>query len=102
MRVALYGRVSTQRQAQTQSLEQQLERLQLYATQQGWSVPREHVFRDDGYSGAVLKRVLSQSSDRDVLNYHSWLSMQPRHRIALQAFAALLLCSSVAPCEWHA
>jgi site-specific DNA recombinase len=39
MRVALYGRVSTQRQAQTQSLEQQLERLQLYATQQGWSVP---------------------------------------------------------------
>jgi site-specific DNA recombinase len=56
MRVALYVRVSTQRQAQTQSLEQQLERLQLYAPQQGWSVPSEHVFRDEGYSGAALKR----------------------------------------------
>lgn len=32
MRVALYVRVSTQRQAQTQSLDQQLERLQRYAT----------------------------------------------------------------------
>jgi site-specific DNA recombinase len=42
MRVALYVRVSPQRQAQTQSLEQQLERLHTYAVQQGWSVPSEH------------------------------------------------------------
>ena len=56
MRVAIYVRVSTQRQAQTQTSEQQLERLQAHAQQQNWIVPRENIFRDDGYSGASLKR----------------------------------------------
>ena len=56
MRVAIYVRVSTQRQAQAQTIDQQLERLQTYVQQQGWALPREHIFRDDGYSGATLKR----------------------------------------------
>ena len=56
MRVALYARVSTQRQAQAQTVEQQLERLKNYAQQQSWPIPVERVFRDDGYSGASLKR----------------------------------------------
>src|SRR3954447_14927868 len=56
MRVGIYVRVSTQRQAQAQNIEQQLERLQAHARQQGWAVPLENVFRDDGYSGATLKR----------------------------------------------
>jgi site-specific DNA recombinase len=56
MRVALYARVSTQRQAQAQTVDQQLERLKRYADEQGWPVPIENVFRDDGYSGASLKR----------------------------------------------
>lgn len=56
MRIALYARVSTLRQAQSQNNEQQLERLQAYAQDQGWSVSSEDLFRDDGYSGATLKR----------------------------------------------
>jgi len=56
MRVALYVRVSTQRQVQTQTIDQQLERLRSYCTAQGWSVPDDHLFRDDGYSGARLSR----------------------------------------------
>jgi site-specific DNA recombinase len=56
MRVALYARVSTQRKAQAQTVEQQLERLKSYARQQNWSIPVEQIFRDDGYSGASLKR----------------------------------------------
>jgi site-specific DNA recombinase len=56
MRVGIYVRVSTQRQAQTQTIEQQLERLQNHAQQQGWTVESTHLFRDDGYSGAKLKR----------------------------------------------
>lgn len=36
MRVAIYARVSTQRQAQAQTIEQQVERLQAYVQQQGW------------------------------------------------------------------
>ena len=56
MRVALYARVSTQRQAQAQTVEQQIERLKGHARQQGWDVSLDHVFRDDGYSGASLRR----------------------------------------------
>ncbi len=56
MRVALYARVSTQRQAQAQTVEQQVERLMGHACQQGWGVSLDHVFRDDGYSGASLRR----------------------------------------------
>ena len=56
MRVALYVRVSTQRQAQAQTIEQQLERLQSYATAQGWDITSENLFRDEGPSGATLRR----------------------------------------------
>jgi site-specific DNA recombinase len=56
MQVAAYARVSTQRQVQAQTTEQQLERLRDYATAQGWILAPEHVFRDDGHSGANLRR----------------------------------------------
>ena len=56
MRVALYVRVSTQRQAQAQTVEQQVERLAGHARQQGWDVPPDQIVRDDGYSGASLRR----------------------------------------------
>ncbi len=56
MRVALYARVSTQRQAQAQTVEQQLDRLKNHANQQSWLLSSELIFRDDGYSGASLKR----------------------------------------------
>jgi site-specific DNA recombinase len=56
MRTAIYVRVSTQRQAQAQTIEQQLSRLRLYISEQGWSLEPEHVFVDDGYSGAKLNR----------------------------------------------
>jgi site-specific DNA recombinase len=46
MRVALYARVSTQRQAQAQTVEQQLERLKSYLRQQNWSIPVEQIFPD--------------------------------------------------------
>jgi site-specific DNA recombinase len=56
MRVAFYARVSTQRQAQAQTVEQQLDRLKGHASEQNCLVPVEHIFRDDGHSGASLKR----------------------------------------------
>ena len=56
MQVAVYARVSTQRQAQMQSTEQQIERLLAHAEGQGWSLAADRVFRDDGYSGATLRR----------------------------------------------
>jgi site-specific DNA recombinase len=56
MQVAAYARVSTQRQAQAQTTEQQLERLHAHAAMRGWALPAERVFRDDGCSGAALRR----------------------------------------------
>ena len=56
MRVAIYVRVSTTRQAQQQTIEQQRERLVAHVEAQGWGLREEHVFRDDGYSGSVLAR----------------------------------------------
>ena len=56
MRIAAYVRVSGQRQVQTQTIEQQLERLQVHCQNQSWSWQEVQIFRDDGYSGASLKR----------------------------------------------
>src|SRR3712207_7802277 len=56
MRVALYARVSTTRQAQTQTIEQQVNRLRAAAAERGWTLGEQHVYRDDGYSGASLDR----------------------------------------------
>jgi site-specific DNA recombinase len=65
MRVAIYVRVSTSHQVQAQTIEQQLECLRAYVQAQGWPLPDENVFRDDGYSGATLKRPgLDQLRDR--------------------------------------
>jgi site-specific DNA recombinase len=56
MKVAISVRVSTQRQAQAQTIEQQLDLLRAYSQSQGWPWQQEHIFRDDGYSGASLRR----------------------------------------------
>lgn len=56
MKIAVYLRTSTLRQAQAQSCDQQLDRLQTHIQSQGWLLPSENIFRDDGFSGASLKR----------------------------------------------
>src|ERR687890_398304 len=59
MRVAIYGRVSTGHQVEQQTIEQQIGRLKAHVAAhavEGWTLEPTHVFRDDGYSGAVLAR----------------------------------------------
>ena len=56
MRVAAYARVSTTRQAQALGIEQQLDRLRAAAAERGWELEDQHVYRDDGYSGARIGR----------------------------------------------
>lgn len=56
MRIAVYGRVSTSHQTQTQTIEQQLERLRAHIEAQGWQLADEAIFRDDGFSGSILNR----------------------------------------------
>jgi site-specific DNA recombinase len=56
MRVAAYARVSTTPQTQAQGIEQQLDRLRAAAAERGWELDDQHVYRDDGYSGARIGR----------------------------------------------
>ena len=57
MQVAIYVRVSTTRQSQTQTIEQQMSRLLVEIERHSdWELLPEHVFRDDGISGATLNR----------------------------------------------
>ena len=59
MRIAIYGRVSTSHQVDHQTIEQQLGRLSAHVhahAAEGWVLDPAHMFRDDGYSGAILAR----------------------------------------------
>ena len=56
IRAVIYARVSIPNQMQTQTIEQQLERLIHHISQQGWQLQPDHIFRDDGRSGATLNR----------------------------------------------
>lgn len=56
LRVAIYARVSTFNQAHAQTIDQQLDRLHAYIQDHGWHLAPDHIFRDDGRSGASLNR----------------------------------------------
>lgn len=54
--VAIYARVSSDRQKAEQTIASQTAALQDWAKQQKYLVPPEWVFEDEGYSGAILNR----------------------------------------------
>lgn len=53
---AMYTRVSSERQKEAQTIESQVVTLKEFATKNGYSIPEEWIFRDNGYSGASLIR----------------------------------------------
>jgi site-specific DNA recombinase len=92
MRIAVYVRTSTIRQAQAQSCEQQLDRLQTHLRAQGVELPDHAIFRDDGYSGAKLKRpgldrlrdgVAAAEFDRIVITAPDRLARNYVHQVLL-------------------
>ena len=57
MEVALYARVSTNRQQQQQTIAPQFSRLrERVAMPSDWHLAEEHIYRDDGYRGATRHR----------------------------------------------
>src|ERR671916_806788 len=56
MHVAIYARVSTERQERQQTIDSQLAALRAWAAGGGHDLDEAHVFRDEGYSGARLDR----------------------------------------------
>ena len=56
MRIAIYARVSTERQERQQTIDSQLAALRAWGAAGGHTLSDEHVFRDEGYSGSRLDR----------------------------------------------
>jgi site-specific DNA recombinase len=92
MRIAIYARVSTQRQAQTQTIDEQIQRLKAHVESQGHPLPAENVFRDDGYSGASLKRPgLDRLRDRAALACFDTILLTDPDRLARNFVHQVLL-----------
>lgn len=82
MEVALYARVSTPRQQQQQTIDQQLTRLREYvASQPDLHLADNHIYLDDGYRG-ISARISINS---------------PRASKVMQLSAGLVL----GRCRWH-
>ena len=56
MHVALYARVSTERQEREQTIASQLTALHSWAAEHGHEVHPDHIYCDEGWSGARLDR----------------------------------------------
>lgn len=91
--VALYVRVSTSRQHHQQTIEQQLSRLHAYvAAHPDGQVADEHIYRDDGYSGATLKRPgLDRLPDRVALAAIEGVVITTSDRLARNDVPQMLL-----------
>jgi predicted site-specific integrase-resolvase len=100
MRIALYARVSTSRQAQAQTIEQQLDRLRAHLASQGAAVDEQNVFRDAGYSGASLSRPgLDQLRDRAALAEFERVVVTAPDRLARKYVHQVLLTLGT-PSPW--
>jgi site-specific DNA recombinase len=53
---AIYARVSSERQKEDQTIASQVAALIEHAQNEGYSIPEEWIFQDEGYSGAMLVR----------------------------------------------
>jgi site-specific DNA recombinase len=92
MRTAIYVRVSTQRQAQAQTIDQQIDRLRTHLGAQGWQLPEGNIFRDDGYSGASLKRPgLDRLRDRAAMSSFDKIFITDPDRLARNYVHQVLL-----------
>ena len=53
---AIYTRVSSDQQKENRTIDSQVDELLHFAEEQGCVVPEEYIFKDEGYSGAILVR----------------------------------------------
>jgi site-specific DNA recombinase len=98
MEVALYVRVSTTCQQQTQTIEQHIARLREHlATHPDWHLAEEHLYRDDGYSGAKLNRPgLDRLRDRAAMAGFERILITAPDRLARNYVHQMLLIDELA------
>ena len=93
MEVALYARVSTERQQQAQTIQVQLERLRSYVSEHtDWHLMEAHTYCDDGYSGAALNRpALDRLRDQAALGHFGVVLITAPDRLARKYVHQVLL-----------
>jgi site-specific DNA recombinase len=93
MEVAVYARVSTERQQQAQTIQVQLERLRRHVSEHtDWHLSEAHIYRDDGYSGAKLNRpALERLRDQAALGQFSSVLITAPDRLARKYVHQVLL-----------
>jgi site-specific DNA recombinase len=95
--VALSARVSTERQAEAQTVGSQLVALHERAASDGLSIAAEHAFVDDGYSGATLVRpALERLGDLAALGGVEMLYVHSPDRLARKYVHQVLLLEEFA------
>src|SRR5215212_7415682 len=96
MRIGIYARVSSQRQAQVDGIISPVQKPRASSLRQGWTVQAEHVFRDDGYSGASLKRPgLERLRDRAALRELDRVLITAPDRLARNYVHQVLLLEEI-------
>src|SRR6266705_591201 len=100
MEVAIYVRVSTNRQQQQQTIEQQLARLREHIMMQpDWHLAEEHIYQDDGYSGAKLNRPgLDRLRDRAAFAAFECVLLTAPDRLARNYVHQILLLDELTQC----
>ena len=93
MEVALYARVSTERQHQAQTIQVQLARLQQHVSEHtDWQLNAAHIYCDDGYSGAKLNRpALDRLRDQAAVSQFSLVLITAPDRLARKYVHQVLL-----------
>ena len=78
MKAAIYARVSTERQGRDQTIDSQLDALRRWVSDHGYELKDEHIYIDEGYSGARLDRPAldrlrdaAREGEFEVLGVHS-------------------------------
>jgi site-specific DNA recombinase len=99
MNVAAYARVSTQRQAEDQTMAQQIERLQAPAQREGWTLEAGQGYRDEGDSGARIDRpALDRLRDAAERGECQAVLITAPDRWARRFVQQALLLEELAPC----
>lgn len=93
IQVAIYARVSSELQAQQQTIQSQVSALRERVAKDGLALPEENVFLDDGYSGTTLLRpALERLRDLAAMGGVDRLYVQCPDRLARKyAYQVLLL-----------
>ena len=98
-RAAIYARVSSEQQAQAQTIASQVEALQERLTQDGLELDQELLFIDDGYSGASLVRpALERLRDMAAMGAIERLYVHSPDRLARKYAYQVLLMDELHRC----